>query len=335
MKKVLALLLAMFLVLASGCTGKSTTGSTSDSTSGTTPAQPNADGEKKPYIAVISAGYQHLFWQAVRQGVEQAAKDFDIEVTFEAPETETQMDKQIEMIEAAFQRSPVAVCIAPLDKEAVKPILDQSVEMNIPVVSFDTFVEGDIPATKVFTDNEAAAAEAARKLADAIGGEGEVGLIGINQTGYFSIIRNDVFCETIEKEFPNITIVDKQFGDGDPLKSTEIAKNMITAHPNLKGIFCTNEGSTLGGINGVVEMGKSGKIAIIGWDCNKLIKDAARNGTLTGAIAQDPVNIGYKTVEYAFRAANGEDVPKVVNTDYVYFDKTNVDDPDLASMLYD
>jgi len=124
-----------------------------------------------------------------------------------------------------------------------------------------------------------------------------------------------------------------QYGGGDHLKSTEITKSILQAYPGLKGIFGTNEGSVLGVANGVREMKR--KVVIIGYDSGKQQKDAIRDGLIAGSITQNPVGIGYKTVEAAVKAIKGEKLPKVIDTGFYWYDKTNIDDPKIAAVLYD
>ena len=120
----------------------------------------------------------------------------------------------------------------------------------------------------------------------------------------------------------------------DHLKSAEIAKTLLIAHPKLKGIFGTNEGSAIGAGKGVKESKKSG-VVIIGFDSGKAQKDMIQDGTIAGAITQNPVGIGYKTVEAAVKALKGEKLPKVIDTGFYYYDKSNMADPKIASVLYD
>ena len=101
----------------------------------------------KPYIPVISKGFQHQFWQAVKPGAEQAAKDFRVNITFEGPETEAMVDKQIEMLPAALAKNPQAIGFAALDSKAAIPLLQQAQAAKIPVVAFDSGVDSDIPVT--------------------------------------------------------------------------------------------------------------------------------------------------------------------------------------------
>jgi ribose transport system substrate-binding protein len=163
------------------------------------------------YIPLVSKGFQHQFWQAVKQGADQAAK--------------------------------------------------------IPVIAFDSGVDSDIPVTTATTNNVAAAALAADKMAEKIGGEGEVAVIAHDQTSTTGVGRRDGFLNQIKAKYPKIKVVDVQYG-GDQLKSAEIAKALLQAHPKLKGIFGTNEPGAIGAGKGIKEAKKSG-LVIIGFDSGK------------------------------------------------------------------
>src|SRR5258708_14319677 len=112
------------------------------------------------YIPLISKGFQHQFWQAVKSGAEQAGKDYKVKVSFEGPETEAMVDKQIDMLSAALAKKPKAIGFAALDSKAAIPLLKKAQAAKIPVVAFDSGVDSDIPVTTATTDNLAAAAPA-------------------------------------------------------------------------------------------------------------------------------------------------------------------------------
>jgi ribose transport system substrate-binding protein len=289
----------------------------------------------EPYIPVISKGFQHQFWQAVKLGAEKAAKQYHVRITFEGPENESQVDKQIEMLQAALAKKPAAICFAALDSKAAIPLLQKAQEEKIPVVGFDSGVDSDIPVATAATDNVAAAAFAADKMAQLIGDSGEVAAIIHDQTSRTGIDRGTGFIDEMKKKHPNVKIVDVQYGGGDQLKSTDLAKAIIQAHPNLKGFFGANEGSIIGVLNAVKELKKAGKIVVIGYDAGKQQKDAIRSGVEAGAVSQDPVGIGFKAVEAAVKALKGEKVPKNIDTGFKWYDKTNMDSPEMKPLLYD
>jgi ribose transport system substrate-binding protein len=284
-------------------------------------------------VPLISKGFQHQFWQAVKAGADQAGKDLKVKVTFEGPETEAMVDKQIDMLSAALAKKPQAIGFAALDSKAAIPLLKKAQAAKIPVVAFDSGVDSDIPVTTATTDNRAAAALAADKMADLIGKEGEVAVVAHDQTSRTGVDRRDRFLERIKANYPKIKVVSVQYGAGDQLKSTEVTKSILQAYPKIKGIFGTNEGSAIGVVNGVKEMKR--KIIIIGYDSGKQQKDAIRDGVMSGAITQNPVGIGYKTVEAAVKAIKGEKLPKVIDTGFYWYDKSNIDDPKIKEVLYD
>ena len=97
------------------------------------------------YIPLISKGFQHQFWQAVKSGAEQQAKADNVKITFEGPETEAMVDKQIDMLSAALAKHPKAIGFAALDSKAALPLLKKAQAEKIPVVAFDSGVDSDIP----------------------------------------------------------------------------------------------------------------------------------------------------------------------------------------------
>jgi ribose transport system substrate-binding protein len=340
MKKIsLIVVSAMLLGMLAACVAPAPAPAQPAATQAAAPAATKAPAAAapaaKPYIPVISKGFQHQFWQSVKAGSEQAAKELNVDITFEGPETEAQVDKQMEMLQTAINKKPGAICFAAVDSKAAIPLLEKAKAANIPIIGFDSGVDSDIPATTASTDNIAAAAAAADHMATLIGSSGKVAIIAHDQTSRTGIDRVKGFTDQIKAKYPNITIVSTQYGAGDALKSTDIAKAVIQANPDLKGYFGANEGSMKGVMNGVKESGKEGKIVMIGYDAGKQLKEAVKAGTVAGAISQDPVGIGYKCVEAAVKAMKGEQLPKTIDTGFVWWDKTNMDDPKVAPLLYD
>ena len=144
-------------------------------------------------------------------------------------------------------------------------------------------------------------------MAELIGGEGEVAIVGHSQINSTGVERRDGFVDQMEAEYPDIEIVDIQYGDGDHLKSADIAKTMIQAHPDLKGIYGTNEGSAIGVVNAVGELGlKPGELTVVGFDSGQAQIDAITNGTMAGAITQNPIGIGEEVVQAAYDIIQGE-----------------------------
>ncbi len=317
--RVAAATMAMAMVVAA-CGGSSTG---SGGTSGA-----------KPYIAIVSKGSQHQFWQAVQKGATDEAAAKGATITYEGPASESEVDKQLTMLQTALDKKPAAICFAALDSKAAGPLLQKAKDAKIPVVGFDSGVDSEIPVTTVSTDNIAAAGEAADQMAKLIGDAGKVAVIVHDQTSQTGTTRRDGFVNRMKEKHPNIQVVAVEYGAGDPVKSADLAKTIMTANPDLKGFFGANEGSAKGVLNALKETGKEGKVVAIGYDSGQQQIDAVKSGVMAGAITQNPVGIGAKCVDAALDAIAGKTVAKTIDTGYFYYDKANIDKPEIAAVLY-
>jgi ribose transport system substrate-binding protein len=289
----------------------------------------------KPYIALVSKGFQQQFWQYVKQGADKAAAEFGVTITFEGPESEAMVDKQMDMFRTALGKKPAAICLGALDAKAEAPLVAQAKSQGIPVVTFDATVDSDDPVSFVATDSRKAAAAAADKMGAAIGGAGKVAIICHDQTNTTGIFRRDGFVDQMKAKYPNVQLLEVQYGGGDPLRSTEIVKAVINANPDIKGYYATNEGSAIGLANALTELNiPKGQIVGIGFDSGKVQLDAIRSGVLYGAIQQNPVLIGYKAVEMAVRAIRNQPVDKIIDSGYVWADQGNIDSAEVKAVIY-
>src|SRR5260221_7244550 len=176
---ILSSVALVIVLMSTGSTGAAYSQSTPSPTAAATaaadvpyctPDMAMANQAKGWFIPMLSKGFQHQFWQVVKQGAYKAAQDCGVGVDFVGPATEAQVDVQITMLQTILNRQPSAIGIAALDTKAVLPLLKQAQTAKIPIIAFDSGVEGDIPATTAATDNTAAAGVAADKMAELIGG---------------------------------------------------------------------------------------------------------------------------------------------------------------------
>lgn len=331
MKKILALVLAAMMVV---CTLAGCGSSQATAAADTAKTEAAADGEI--YIPVIALGYSHQFWQAVKQGCEEAAADYGVKITFEGPADETMVDKQVDMLKTDIQNNPAAICMAAIDVESVKSILEEQKAKGLPIVAFDSGLGDELPDVTCSVDNAGAGKLAAENAAKVLGDKGKIGIIGHSEVVPDAVARVQGFVDEIEANHPDIEIVDIQYADGDHLKSAEAVKGMLAAAPDIDLVYTTNEGAAVGSYNGIKELGKIGEVDIIGFDSSEALKAAVRSGEIVGAITQDPVTEGYKTVESAVKLLKGEDLgTDFIDCGFYWYNKDNMDDPKIAPCLYD
>ena len=177
--------------------------------------------EQKPYIAVVSKGEQHDFWQQVKLGANAAAADYGVDITFEGPPSESDVQIQVEMLNNAMAKNPVAIALAALNTSSVLDQLQQAKSQGIPVIGFDSGVpeapEGSIWAN-ASTNNYAAAGMAAEKMFEVIKGKIEaaslakpVKIVVMNQdaSGESLLSRGKGFRDTMIKLIDENTSLSK------------------------------------------------------------------------------------------------------------------------------
>jgi ribose transport system substrate-binding protein len=170
-------------------------------------------------------------------------------------------------------------------------------------------------------------------MAEALGGTGKVALVVHDQTSKSGTDRRDGFVEWMQANAPGIEVLEPQYGGGDQAKSADITKAIIAANPDLRGIYGSNEGSAIGVVRGVAESGTTG-LTVVGFDSGAAQVEAIRNGTMLGAITQNPIGMGEQLVDAAVKATRGEQLPPVIDTGFYWYDQSNIDSPEVQAVLY-
>lgn len=291
-------------------------------------------------VAVIAKGYASPFWAAVKAGAEDAGKQAGVKVDFRGPDTETDVNKQVDQMNQMLAQNPKALVFAALDSKAQAGDLQKWADKKIPVIAFDSGVTGsDIPITTVSTDNKAAAAEAAKHIAEKLGKKGKVALICHSQTSQTGIDRRDGFKEWIEKNAPEIKIADIQYNDSDQNKAQQQADTILTANPDLNAFFATDDDGAVAAANVVKQKGKTGKVLVAGFDSGKDQMDKIKSGEIFGSVTQNPYKIGFEAVKAAVEVIKGKKKPadfeKFTDSGFYWYNKDNMNDPDIKKALYD
>ena len=290
------------------------------------------DGTKTIYL--VSKGFQHRFWQAVKEGAEQAGDELGYKVNFVGPQDEPKVTEQTDQLKSALDSGPAAIGFAALDSKAAADLLSEINSKGIPVVAFDSGVESDIPVTTVQTDNKAAAAEAAKHMIELLKGKkGSVGMVCHDSTSTTGKQRCEGFKEYFKANAPaDLKLLDEQIA-GEVTKAADTSLSIIQANSDIVGMYGSNEAAASGIVQGVAESGKD--VTVVGFDSGKTQMDAIKSGTEAGAVTQSPVKIGYYTVKAAVAAINKGELPKVIDSGFAWYDKSNIDNAEIKANLYE
>lgn len=319
LKKSFALLMVFVLIL-SGCTQ----------------IQGSSVAPSGRYIAVVCKGSQHEFWRSVELGARDAGKELGIKITFEAPEDESQIDVQIEMMDKAIAGKADAIVLAPLDTERLNPVIEKANEQNIPVITLDSDVTSPLRKATIGTDNTSAGSIAARNAISLIHGEGQIAVISYVKGAQTANERNAGFLKEIEanNQDKKMEVMDLQYSGGDADKSYEIAKKYIESYPDLRCIYAANEGCAVGTARAVEEMGKTGQLVVIGFDSSDQEIDYLSRGVIQGMMVQNPYNMGYLGVRNINKVLDGKSIEEKIDTGATYVNSENLNDEDTQWLLY-
>jgi ribose transport system substrate-binding protein len=284
-------------------------------------------------VGVVPKATSHLFFVAIHKGVDQAAREFNVDVVWNGPREETEHARQIEIVESMLARRVDALAISATDERALASSVQRVIDAHIPVAIFDSGVNVEQYITFIATDNLEAGRTAARRLAALIGGKGKVAMIMHKPGGTSTMLRERGFEETIAKEFPDVAIVARQFGMSDLAKSRAAAENILTANPDLGGMFASSEASSLGAIQAIRSRGMSGKVRLITFDFSDAHVEALRDGTIDIMLVQDPFRIGYETVRALAEHLRGKPPQKRVDLPARAIVKADLDKPEIREML--
>lgn len=355
MKKILAIVLAVILVSLTlvGCAKK--------------------NDSDKMYIPVMAKGFQHQFWQAVKAGADAAAKDYNVDIYFDGPASETEISAQVDMVKKEMAKNPKAMALAALSTESVTEILEDCASKKIPVIGFDSGVPNDttgaVKATAC-TNNEAAAAVAAEKFGEHEGLVAKMKAATSDKPVVIAVLSQDAVSASVmgrttgfvdkmvevASQYGTVSveghtkwakpvsgasiIIQVEISATTEATSVQSSANALLARENLIALFCSNEGVVTGFLSAVsdgedlADGGKFGDLVVAGFDAGSAQKNAVRKGWFYGSVTQDPYSIGYKAVEMAVKAANGESVSDV-DTGAKWYDASNIDNEDIALLVYD
>jgi len=321
MKRIVLGILAMGLVVGCGQKSAQTAGEGGEA------------GDPEYTIAVIPKGTTHDFWLTVKAGAEAAAKEFNAETIWKGPDKETEIVKQLNIIEDFITMEVDSIVMAACDAEAMVGIVKRAMDTGIPVVTIDSGVKSDDAVTFVATDNVAGARAAGHELAQLIGGKGEVGLIPFVKGAATSEMREQGFKEAIA-EYPDIKLVATLYSESDATKGMNVTQDMMTAHPELDGIFAANEGGAIGAAQAIRAGGKVGQIELVAFDASDEQIAALKEGVIQALVVQNPYKMGYEGVKAAVDHLEGRPVEKRIDTGVTVVTMENFNEPEVQQVLY-
>jgi len=284
-------------------------------------------------IAFIVKATDSDFWQYTIVGAKNAEHDLQglVNVTVYGPPSESDIDKQVAILEDVVNRKPDAIVISSTSSEAPSLILDEAYKQGIKIVLIDNFVYDTEYNSFLATNNRVGGALAADKLVEYLKAagkdlKGKIGLVSAMAGVQVLTDRDDGFKTRLAEIAPDLEVLPTIYVDNDISRAANATEDLLIAYDDLVGMFADNN-HTGDGVARVIELqGLQDEVISVAYDSDPQEIDALRNGSLKALIVQDPHGMGYKGVMFAFMAINGEPLPEYFDTGVYVIEKDILDD---------
>jgi ribose transport system substrate-binding protein len=292
---------------------------------------------QKPTIPLIVKDTTSFFWQIVLAGGRKAGKDLDVNVPELGAQSESDINGQISILENAVSGNPAAIVIAPTQFAALGKPIDEAAK-KVKIIGIDSAADSKAFTSFLTTDNVQAGRVAADGLAAAITAkygkaEGNVALI-TSLPGVGSLDqRAKGFKEQIAAKYPGLKLVADKVADGQATTALNIMTDLITANPDLRGVFASNLIMAQGAGQAIAENKLADKIKLVGFDSDDKLVKFVKDGTIAALVVQDPYRMGYDGIKTALAASKGEQVPANVDTGVNLITKENMESPRSQELL--
>jgi ribose transport system substrate-binding protein len=288
-------------------------------------------------IPIIVKDTTSGFWQIVLAGARKAGKDLGVKVPELGAQSEADINGQVSILENAVSEKPAAIVIAPTQFSALGKPIDEAAK-NCIIIGIDSAADSKAFTSFLQTDNVQGGRAGADALAAAIQAqygkpEGEVALITSLPGVGSAEQRAKGFKEEIAIKYPGLKLVADKVADGMATTALNIMTDLITANPNLRGVFASNLIMAQGAGQAIAENQLGNKIKLVGFDSDDKLVKFLRDGTIAALIVQDPYGMGYEGVKTALAASKGEKVPAAVDTGVNTITKENMDSARSQELL--
>jgi ribose transport system substrate-binding protein len=289
----------------------------------TTPAE-------RPRIALVLKTMNNPFFIDMRKGAVSAAERLNVELIVQSAERETDVERQMQIIENLVQAGVAAICIAPSGSKEIVPAVGKAKRAGIPVVIVDDRIDAEAAAEAgvhtdayVGSDNVEGGRIAGRYLVQTTAGHANVALLeGIpgHQTGD---ARLQGFREAITGS-EGIHVVSSQTANWERDQGFTVFQNMLQSNPSIDALFACNDMMALGAIEAIAAAGRTGRIRVIGFDAVDDARKAIVTGSMAASVAQFPSEMGRLAVESAAKLIRHESVPAEQATKLDLITRANV-----------
>ena len=291
-------------------------------------------------IAVIPKGTTHEFWKSIHAGAvkaqrELAAEGIKVKLFWNGPLREDDRDQQIQVVENFTARNVDGIVLAPLDFQALVAPVVTAAQAGVPTVVIDSDLKSDRYVSFVATDNVKGGQMAGERMAELLGGKGNVILLRYQVGSASTDARETGFIEAVKKH-PGLKLISSdQYAGATRELAYQASQNLLNRYGSqVNGVFCPNETSTIAMTKALRDLGLAGgKVKMLGFDAGSQSVADLKAGDVQALVVQAPVKMGYLGVKTLVAHLRKQKVEKRIDTGVTLVSRENMADPEVAELL--
>jgi len=249
--------------------------------------------------AIVLKTLSNPFWVSMKDGIEKEAQKLGVTVDISAAPSESDLQAQLLLFEDALNKNYKGIAFAPISAVNLVQPAAKAYKKGIFLVNLDEKVDvaslkqagGNVEAF-ITTDNVAVGKKGADFIVEQLGATGGKVAIVEGKAGAASGEARKKGATEAFQSAKNIQLVASQPADWDRLRALDVATNIMQTNPDLKAFYCCNDTMALGVMQAVQNVGKAGKILVVGTDGTPEAIQMIDAGRLTATVAQDPAKVG-------------------------------------------
>jgi ribose transport system substrate-binding protein len=295
---------------------------------------PGCGHRQPPTIMVITPTGGLEYWENFDRSVKANAGSLGLRTELAAPQSVTDYTEQAQMVENAISRHVQGIIVSPAHQLVLTSVLQKAVRAQIPVVVVGTPIALPAKDFAAFIGwNEAEAGRlAARRFISLLGGKGEVGVVGVSPTVEGSSLIEKAFADEIARA-PHVKLVSVKYGLSDWARGHQAVLDLLAEHPEIKGIFTTDEFSTHAAAYTFEHKSRKRPLLIgVSDELNEI--EGLRVGRTDALIVSDPQELGARAMQAMRAALAGSDTSTYsTQLPVTLIDKQSMGDDPTVAML--
>ncbi|MBX3437551.1 MAG: substrate-binding domain-containing protein, partial [Planctomycetaceae bacterium] len=245
-------------------------------------------------------------------------------------------DVQINLVDGFINDQVDGVCLAPIDRDGMIPVVRRAQDAGIPTLIFDSGLSDTTSTISyIATDNYQGGVIAGEHMAKLLEGQGNVILLRYQEGSESTEQREQGFLDTLKKHPGIVIISDEQRLTSDLDQAVRVSASLLLTHGDkVDGVFTVCESLNKGMLKALQDKQLAGKVKFIGFDSDPQLVDAMKKGEMHGIVLQDPVKMGYESVKTMVAHLQGESVARDVSTGEALATPENMDEPRMHELLH-